>query len=470
MASDLQLPGMLNAAIKDAPVFKTKVASFDDAKAKGMPGVKAVVKVGTSGVAVVADTWWHAKKALEQVAITYEDSPNMKVGQADILKGIDEGLTGTEGVFVGNRKGDAGKALEGAARKIEATYYSPYVHHATMEPMTAVAKYTADKCEVWCPTQNGEQAHAAASEASGLPLDKVEVYKQLLGGGFGRRARADYVIQAVQIAKQFPGTPIKLIWSREEDMTHGWHRPIGKAKMTASLDDKGNIEALHMRISAASILQTVAPGSLASNKDVDGKAGADPVAFQGLNPGGTEGPFGYMGIPNILVEHAMRNSHVPVSFWRGVNNNQNAMWVECFIDEVAKAAAKDPLEFRRAMLAGSPKHLGILNAVAEKAGYGTPLPAGQFRGVAQMSGYGSYCAAIADVSVSERGRLKVHRLVMGSNCGHVVNPDQVRAQIEGSVAYGLGALLYQENTVKDGRMEQANFRRVSRFCASTRCR
>jgi isoquinoline 1-oxidoreductase beta subunit len=443
---DVKLPGMLNAAIKDAPVFGVKLKSFDDSKAKGMPGVKKVVKVDDSGVAVIADTWWHAKKALEAVTVVYEDSPSMKVSQSDIVANIKEGLTGDKGVFVGNKKGDAAKGIESAAKKVEGTFFASYVHHATMEPMNATALVTADKCEVWCPTQIGSASLAAASKASGLPIAQCEVHKQFLGGGFGRRARTDYVEQAVLIAKQMPGTPIKLIWTREEDMTHGFYRPIGECKLTAGLDKDGNLEALHMRISAASILSSVAPARL--NKD-----GSDPVAFQGLAP---EGRFGY-NVPNLLIEHAMRNSHVPVSFWRGVNCNQNAVFVECFIEEVAKAAGKDPLEFRRKLLANSPKHLGVLNAVAEKADYGKPLPAGVHRGISVFMGYGSYCAAVAEVSVSDRGRLKVHRLVVGSNCGHVASEDQVRAQIEGSVAYGLGALYYGENTIKDGAMEQTNF-------------
>ena len=448
---DLRLPGMLNAAIKDAPVFKAKVKSFDDQKATRMPGVRKVVKVGEGAVAVIADTWWHAKKALDVVTVTYEDTPNAKVSQADIIKSIDEGLTGTQGVFVGNRQGDVGKGLAGAARKIEATFYTPYVNHATMEPMTCVAKFTPDRCEVWVGTQNGEGSHAAAHEASGLPLAQCEVYKQLPGSGFGRRgAGQDYVTQAVQIAKQMPGTPIKLVWSREEDMVHGFYRPIGKAKMTAGLDAGGNVDALHMRISAPSILVTVAPGRL-------GKDGSDPVVFQGLNPGGTEGPFGYNAIPNLLIEHAMRNSHVPMGFWRGVNNNQNAVFVECFIEEIAKATGKDGLELRRAMLAKSPKHLAVLNAVAEAGGYGKPLPAGRFRGIAQMAGFGAYCAGLAEVSVNNAGKVKVHRIVVGTNCGHVVNPDQVKCQIEGAVAYGLGALFHQENTIKDGAMVEKNF-------------
>ena len=448
--TDLKLPGMLNAVIKDAPVFRTKVSSFDDSKAKGMPGVRKVVKVGDTGVAVIADTWWHAKKALDAVTIAYEDTPNAKLSQAQIVAGLNEGLTSSTGVFAGNRQGDALKAMEGAARKIELTYATQYVNHATMEPMSCVARYTPERCDVWVGTQNGQSAHAAAAGAAGLPLDKVEVHKQLLGGGKGRRAQVDYVQQSVRIAKEMPGVPVKLIWSREEDMAQGRFRPIGVCKMTAGLDANGDIQALHVRLAAPSILTSVRPEALS-------KDGSDPVAFQGWFPGGTESPFGYMAIPNILIEHAMRNTHVPVSFWRGVNCNQNAVFTECFIEEVAKAAGKDSLEYRRKLLAKAPKHLGILNAVIEKASYTKPLPAGQHRGMAVFAGYGSYCAAVAEVSVSERGRAKVHRVVIGTNCGHVVNPDQVKAQIEGSVAYGLGALFHQENTIKDGAAVEKNF-------------
>jgi isoquinoline 1-oxidoreductase beta subunit len=448
--TDIKLPGMLNAVVIDAPVFNTKVRSFDDSKAKGMPGVKKVVKVGDTGVAVIADTWWHAKKAMDAVTITYEDTPNSKVQQATIWAGLQEGLTSSQGVFTANRQGDALKTIEGAARKVEATYQTQYVNHACMEPMSCVARYTPDKCEVWVGTQNGQGAHAAAAGAAGLPLDKVEVYKQLLGGGFGRRAQVDYVQQSVRIAKEMPGVPVKLIWTREEDMVQGRYRPIGMCKLTAGLDANGDLQGLHIRLSAPSILTSVRPAAL-------GKDGSDPTMFQGWFPGGTESPFGYMAVPNILIEAAMRNTHVPVSFWRGVNCNQHAIFTECFIEEVAKAAGKDPIEFRRKILAKNPKHLGVFNATIEKADVKKPLPAGRHRGVAVFSGYGSYCAAVAEVSVSDRGRAKVHRLVVGTDCGVVVNPDQVRAQIEGSVAYGLGALFHQENTVKDGKMVERNF-------------
>ena len=316
---------------------------------------------------------------------------------------LKEGLDAKDGVFVGNQVGDANSAIAGAAKKLEAVYYSPYQNHACMEPMNCMAKVTADKCEVWVATQNGDGSLAAAAGASGLPPAKCEVYKYHLGGGFGRRGMQDYVTRAVQVAKQIPGVPVKLIWSREEDMRQGRFRPVGLCKLSAGLDDKGDLVGLSMRIAAPSILAYAAPSRLENGKDF--------IAFQGLNPQGAEGQFGYT-VPNLLIEHAMRNTHVPPGFWRGVNTNQNAIWLECFMDELAKAAGKDPLEFRRKMMAKHPKHLAVLNAVADKIGWGTPPPAGVTRGIAQFMGYGSYVACAAEVRVSDRGRLKIDRLVL----------------------------------------------------------
>jgi isoquinoline 1-oxidoreductase beta subunit len=317
-----------------------------------------------------------------------------------------------------------------------------------MEPLNATALYTDDKCEVWTSSQNGEAVLAAAAEASGLPLAKCEVHKMLLGGGFGRRARTDYVTQAVQIAKQMPGIPVKLLWSREEDTTHDTYHPITQCKLVGAFDANNNLTGLHMRISGQSIIAALAPSRLQNGKDT--------ATFQGLNPGGAEGAFGY-DIPNLLIDHAMRNPHVPPGFWRGVNNNQNAVYLECFIDELAQAAGQDPLEFRRKLMAKFPKHLAVLNAVAEKAGWGTPAPQGVFRGIAQHMGYGSYVAGCAEVSVSDSGILKIHRIVGATDCGHAVNPAQIERQVTGSFAFGLSALLHGKCTVKDGRIEQTNF-------------
>ena len=444
---DVKLPGMLNAAIKDCPVFGGKIKSFNAAAIANRPGVKKVVQVGETGVAVIADTWWRAKTALDALPIDWDFGPNAQVSSDQIRETLKAGLTANDAV-VGSSNGDAPAALANAARKIEAVYSYPYLSHAPLEPMNATAKWTAERCEVWVPTQNAEAALAATAEAAGLPVDKCDVYAEYLGRGFGRRARNDFVTQAVMIAKSMPGTHIKLLWSREEDMTHGFFHPVTQCKLTAGLDAQGNLNALHMRISGQSILATVAPQNI--------RNGRDPVVFQGLDASGPEGSLGY-AIPNLLIDHAMRNPHVPASFWRGVNLNQNAIYLESFVDEIAHASGQDPLAFRRKLLANSPKHLAVLNAVAEKAGWGKPASKGVFRGLAQIMGFGSYVAACAEVSVGDDGWLKIHRIVASTDPGYVTNPQQVEYQVEGSFVYGLSAALYGEITVQNGAIVQKNF-------------
>jgi isoquinoline 1-oxidoreductase subunit beta len=445
---DLKLPGMLSAAVKESPVFGGKLKSFDAAKVAGMPGVKKVVASGDAAVAVVADTWWQAKTALDALPIEWDNGPNAKVSSASIAEMLKAGLD-AETKFVGNQQGDAKAAIASAAKKVEATYSYPFQNHAAMEPMNATALYTPDKCEVWTSSQNGEAALAAAAEAAGLPVAKCDVYKLLLGGGFGRRARSEYVSHAVRVAKEMPGTPIKLIKSREDDTANGVYHPITQCKLVGALDADNNLTGLHMRISGQSILAAVAPARLA-------EGGRDPIVFQGLNAGGAEGQIGYT-IPNLLIDHAMVNPPIPPWFWRGVNNNQNAIYLECFMDELAHAAGQDPLEFRRKLMAKHPKHLGVLNAVAEKIGWGKPAPQGVYRGLAQQMGYGSYVAAAAEISVTGGNKVKIRRIVAATDCGHAVNPAQIERQIAGSFVYGLSALFYGECTVKDGRIEQTNF-------------
>jgi isoquinoline 1-oxidoreductase beta subunit len=441
---DIRHPGMLYAAISACPVFGGKVRSFDEAKVADMPGVKKVLQVGDNAVAVVADSWWRARQALQALPIVWDEGENAKVTSATIAQFLKEGLDAEE-AFVGNQSGDVKTALAGATKVVEAVYSYPYQNHAPMEPMNATAIYTSDSCKVWCSTQNGEAALAATSEASGLPVAQCDVYKTFLGGGFGRRGQTDYVRQAVAIAKQMPGTPIKLLWSREEDMTHCYYHPITHCKMTAGFDADKKLIAFHMRISGQSILATVFPSRLDHGKD--------PVTFQGLNPGGPEGAFGY-NIPNILIDHAMRNPSVPAGFWRGVNTNHNAIYVETFMDQLANEVGEDPLAFRLKYL--KPKHAAVLKAVAEKAGYGTPAPQGVYRGLSQIMGFGSYVAACAEVSVTN-GHVKIHRIVGGTNSGHAVNPEQIARQVEGSFVYGLSAMLYGECTVRGGHIEQKNF-------------
>jgi len=446
--SDLKLPGMLNATIKESPVFGGKVKSFDAAKVAGMKGVKKVLQVGETGVAVVADTWWQAKVALDALPIVWDEGPNAKVSSASIAEILKAGLD-AEQAFVGNQNGDAKAAIASAAKKVEAVYSYPYQNHAPMEPMNATARYTPERCEVWVPTQDGEASFAAVLAASGLPADKCEVHMLDLGGGFGRRgAFQDYVHQAVRIAKEMPGTPIKLLWSREEDMAQGRYHPVMMAKMVGAFDKDNNLTGLHIRLSGQSILASVRPQVLEQEK------GRDPLTFQGLFQTG-EHSFSYT-IPNLLIDHAMRNPHVPPGFWRGVNINQNAIFMECFMDELAQAAGQDELEFRRKLLGNHPRNLAALNAVAEKIGWGKPAPAGIFRGLAHMKAFNAYVAGAAEVSMTG-GKLKVHRIVAATDPTYAVNPAQIDRQVAGSFVYGLSALYYQECTIKDGRVVELNF-------------
>ncbi len=446
---DLKLPGMLHAAVKACPVFGGKLVSYDESKLSGRPGVHRVVKVNDSTVGVVANTWWRAKTALDALPIVWDEGAGATQSSATIAARLKEGLTASGEPLAGWQEGDALKAIEGAAKKVEAVYSTPFLAHATMEPMNATAKVTPDRVEVWVPTQNAEASLAAATEEAGLPLDRGEVYKLDLGGGFGRRGGTqDYTRQAVAIAKQFPGVPVKLIWTREEDQAHDFYRPISQCKLSAGVDESGKLVGLHIRVSGQSINAFLNPQGI--------KDGKDMRQLQGLSKEPGDAQFGYT-VPNLLIEYAMRNTHVPVGPWRGVNTNQNGVYLECFMDEVARAAGQDPLEFRRALMANHPKHLAVLNAAADKAGWGKPLPAGVHRGIAQFMGYGSYSAAVAELSVSDKGQVRVHRMVLALNCGHAVNPDQIAAQVEGSVAYGLTATLYGECSVENGRMVESNF-------------
>ncbi len=449
--ADLKLDGMLNASIKAAPKRTGTLKSFDASAIEGKPGVKKVLAVGDNAVAVVADTWWQANSALEELPIEWEDGPAANYSSEEFEAELIEGLDATKDVFIGNAVGDTKAAFENAAQIVEATYNMPHQNHACMEPMNATAVWTEDSCEVWCPTQNGEAALAAASEAAGLPIEQCEVYKLHLGGGFGRRGAGDYIMQAVEIAKSMPGTPIKLLWTREEDMRQGFYHPTTKGKMRGALDEDGKLTALHIRISGQSILAGLMPQAL--------QDGADYAAFQGLlpnagDPRGADQVLTY-GFPNLLIDHAMRNPPVRPGFWRGVNANQNAIYLECFMDELAVAAGRDPLEFRLEYLKDSPKTAAVLKAVAEKSGWGNDD--GKSRGLCVFYSFGSYTAACAEVTVDDDGRLKIDRIVAATDPGYAVNPQQVEAQVEGSFVYGLSAMLYGEITFEDGEVQEDNF-------------
>ena len=446
-AIDTRLPGMVYAAIQASPVFGGKLVSFDASKLRGRKGIQGVYKVDDNAVAVVADNWWRAKMALQDLPIVWNEGANGQESSATIDARLKEGLTSTNNVFADIDVGNAPQVIAGAAKRVEAVYSTPFVTHACMEPMNCTALITDYRAEVWVASQNAEASMAALSTASGLPLDKCEVHNHTLGGGFGRRGGTqDFVRQATLLGRQMKGVPVKMVWSREEDMAQDYFRPIGLCKLEAGLDAQGNLLGLQLRVSGQSINAYLSPQNIKDGKDLR--------QLQGLTAPPSDAQLGYT-IPSLRTEYAMRNSHVPVGAWRGVNTNQNGLYLECFMEEVAAAAGRDPLEFRRALMQKHPKHLAVLNAAADKAGWGKPLPAGVHRGIAQFMGYGSYTAAVAEVSV-KGDEVKVLRLVLSTNCGHAVNPDQIAAQVEGSVAYAFDTLQSQ-SSVANGRMVNTNF-------------
>lgn len=450
--SDIMLDGMLNAAIKQPPKRGATLASFDESAIADMPGVRKVVEIDGQfpGVAVVADYWWQAKTALDALPIEWTPGEGSDFSSSAFEAELDEGLEAEE-AFVGNKIGDVDAAFDSAAQIVEARYNAPLQNHACMEPMNATAIWTEDKCEVWCPTQNGEAALAAAAEAAEIPIAQCDVHKLLLGGGFGRRGMNDYVTQVVKIAKQMPGTPVKLLWTREEDMEHGFYHPITKARCQGALDADGNLTGLKIRISGQSILSGLMPQAL--------NDGMDAFAFQGLLPSGVDARAEDQTLkytfPAVLFDHAMRNPPVRPGFWRGVNANQNAIYLECFMDELAHASGRDPLEFRLAHTQDSPQLAAVLQAVADKSGWGAED--GLSRGLCAFYSFGSYTAACAEVTVSEEGELKIHRIVAATDPGYAVNPQQIDAQVAGSFVYGLSAALYEEVTFEDGEVQQKNF-------------
>ncbi len=441
-AIDTQLPGMLYAAIAQCPVFGGTLKKADASKIASMAKVVKVVPLD-SAVAVVAEgSWWYAQQALKELPIEWEMGANAKVDSASIVEFLRTGLT-TKDAPVSRNEGDVEKAFASAAKMVEAEYFAPYLEHATMEPQNCTVLYADGRVNIWASSQNSEATAALAAEITEVPISNVEVHKVHIGGGYGRRGLFhDASRQAVTIAKALPGKPIKLIWSREEDIQHGRYRPVALVRMRAALDSAGAPLAWYVRQADQSIFSSVRPEMV--------KNGVDTIATRGFS----DAPYAF---PHQRMEYAMRNTHVPVGPWRAVAHSHNPFFRECFIDELAVAAKQDPYQFRRKLLEKAPKDLGILDAVAKAAVWEKPLPAGVHRGIAVQDAYGSYTAAVIEISVSDKGELKIHRVVVGLDPGYVVNPDSVRAQAEGCVAYGLTAALYGEITIKDGRVEQSNF-------------
>jgi isoquinoline 1-oxidoreductase beta subunit len=437
---DVQLPGMAYASIAQCPVFRGRLRSVADERILGLRGLIKVVKL-EDAVAVVADNWWRANRMLKALPIEWDFGPNGGASTASIREFVRFGLEDTS-VPVARDEGDVETAFAAAAKVIEAEYYAPFLNHAPMEPMNCTAVVKSGHVEVWAPTQNAEATHAAAAATAGVPLQNVNVHLTHLGGGFGRRGFQDYTRQAVAIAKAVEGTPVKLLWSREEDMQHDYYRPMTLMRFKAGLDAAGNLSAWRIRAASHSILAGVRPQDI--------KDGVDRHALGGI----VDCPY---SVPNLRIEFAMRNSHVPVGFMRTVFHSQNPFMRECFVDEMAHAAAKDPYEFRRALLRAKAKDLGVLDAAAKASGWGSPLPAGVHRGIAVQDSHGSYAAAVFEVSVSDTGELDIRRVVVAVDPGHVVNPDSAEAQVQSCVAYGLTSVLWGEITLSEGRVEQSNF-------------
>jgi isoquinoline 1-oxidoreductase subunit beta len=434
---DAKVPGMLIAALAQSPVFGGKVASFDAAKARAMPGVKNVVQI-SSGVAVVADTYWQAKQALAAVDVKWDAGAFANGSSAAIATQLRQAAD-KPGAPSFKKVGDADAALRGAAKKLEAAYDLPYTAHVTMEPMNFIADVRADSCVLTGPTQFQQLAQGMVAGLLKMKPEQVTVRTTFLGGGFGRRVEVDFVVQAAEISKAV-GRPVKLIWSREDDMTHDVYRPAAHIKLSAGLDAAGVPVAFKYAHAGASVTKRMFPAFV--------KDGVDPFMLEAA-------PIPY-DIPNQLGTVSIQDSPVPTGFWRSVSHGLNAFANESFIDEMAAAAGKDPLAYRRSLLAKEPKYLRVLDMAAEKSGWGKPLAAGRKLGVAVMEGYGTYIAQVAEVSVAGN-EIKLHRMVVVADVGTMVNPNIVEQQIESSVVYGMGAALYDEITVKDGRVEQTNF-------------
>src|SRR3989454_8131820 len=437
---DVQLPGMAYAAIAQCPVFRGRLVTVADERIKGLRGLIKVVKL-EDAVAVVADNWWRANRMLKLLAIEWDAGANGGASTESIREFVRFGLEDSS-VPGARNDGDVEAAFSSAAKVIESEDYAPFLNHAPIEPLNCTALVKGDRVEVWAPTQNAESTHAAAAAVAGVPLENVEVHLTHLGGGFGRRGFQDYTRQAVAIAKAMEGRPVKLLWSREEDMQHDYYRPMTLMRFRAALDSGGKLTAWRVRDGRHSIMAGGRPEEI--------KEGVDRHALGGI----VDMPY---EVPNLKIEFAMRNSHVPVGFMRTVFHSQNPFMREWFVDELAHAAGKDPYEFRRVMLQGRQKDLGVLDAAARSSGWGSPLPAGVHRGIAVQDSHGSYAAAVFEVSVSGAGELDIRRVVVAVDPGYVVNPDSAEAQRPSCVAYGLTSVLWGEITLREGRVEQSNF-------------
>lgn len=441
-ASDVNLPDMLHAAVAACPSYGGKLVRFRAEDVLKLPGVTHVVPVGDNAVAVVARSWWQAKKGLDALAVEWDETPSAALSTDSMRELFHAGLDAADAA-VGHNVGDVDAVLAGAAKRLEAEFEVPHLAHATMEPQTCTAQVRPDRVDVWAPTQNGEGTTAMVAAALGIEPSKIFVHKLHLGGGFGRRGLAqDWARMSVLIAKAVGGQPVKMTWSREEDMAHDFYRPMVLARQSAGFDAAGRLLGWKVRLAGSSIAASLSPRWL--------RNGVDHALMDGFSK--EDLPY---DVPAYQVACARRDTAIPVGFWRGVNLSQNGFFREAFVDEMAEAAGLGPLEFRRQLLAANPRALLVLNECAAQAGWGHK-PAGRHQGIAIVEGDNAWCAQVVEISVSD-GAIKVHRVVCVVDPNFIVNPDIVTAQMEGGIVQGLSAALTGQITVEAGRVQQRNF-------------
>jgi len=435
---DVKLPGMVYATIVQCPVIGGKVKSFESAQAKSMPGVQAVVQV-SDGVAVVADSWWRAKKAAEKLTIQWDEGAVASISDASMLEGNRAAAKSGKVIPIIASKGDVANAIKGAAKVLEAEYVSPMQSHSPLEPMNFTAHVQGNKALLIGPTQFQQGAQGAVAGALGLKPEDITLKTTFLGGGFGRRLELDFIVQAAEISKAV-GKPVKLLWTREEDMMHDYYRPMGVNHMKAGLDASGMPVGVHFKVTSQSVTQR-----------------AFGLPKETLDPFMAEAAVAGYNVPNTQHDLVIHDTGFRVGYWRAVSHSMNAFANESFVDEMAKAAGQDPYAYRMKMLEGKPRYANVLKLAAEKAGWGKPVAAGRARGIALMEGYDSYMAQVAEVSLNKDGSVKVHKVTVAADVGHMVNPDTVEAQLQSSIVFGMGAVLKHQITMNNGRVQETNY-------------
>ena len=435
---DVKLPGMVYATIVQCPVIGGKVKSIESAQAKSMPGVQAVVQV-SDGVAVVADSWWRAKKAAEKLTIQWDEGAVASISDASMLEGNRAAAKSGKVIPIIASKGDVANAIKGAAKVLEAEYVSPMQSHSPLEPMNFTAHVQGNKALLIGPTQFQQGAQGAVAGALGLKPEDITLKTTFLGGGFGRRLELDFIVQAAEISKAV-GKPVKLLWTREEDMMHDYYRPMGVNHMKAGLDASGMPVGVHFKVTSQSVTQR-----------------AFGLPKETLDPFMAEAAVAGYNVPNTQHDLVIHDTGFRVGYWRAVSHSMNAFANESFVDEMAKAAGQDPYAYRMKMLEGKPRYANVLKLAAEKAGWGKPVAAGRARGIALMEGYDSYMAQVAEVSLNKDGSVKVHKVTVAADVGHMVNPDTVEAQLQSSIIFGMGAVLKHQITMNNGRVQETNY-------------